>query len=319
MIAVPSNLAATILAAASGLGLGLALSVTVWWLACRLSTRRTARRNFGRQPDAVRRMLGQWQQPDEKLPAWAAAWLGGLSYRLDRAGVRLPVGRYALGLVFASVLGFTVGVVFLRNLPAAVVLGATAFMAPESVVLGRLQARRNRLVDQLGAAVRIFAAEFQDTPQVPRALAQTAARVPAPLGRVFGRASRDLIVGRDQDEVLGRMMTDLDFEYGRMFVQLLRLAAADAAARPLFSRLAVRISSLQALAQKNRAETAQGRWLAIGVNLLTLPVFFLVQTLVPNADYFLKFHPLGRVLVLMVFLSLLVGLIMDRILNEVEA
>jgi len=269
-------------------------------------------------PAAVRRFLKNQQDARDALPEWAQKWVERSSKRLTRAGLRAPVGRYLLGTVLGAVLGFSVGITMLENFLAAVLLGMAAFLVPDLFLVGRMQAQNARMVEQLGAALRIFAAEFSDTPQVPRALARAAERIPPPLGGVLQRACRDLAAGKDRDEVLLAMMTALDFEYGRMFVQLLRIAWDDAAVRPLFSRLAMRVSALQSLMQKNRAELAGGRIMGLAVNFLILPIYFLVRYTVPESGEFLLEHPLGRLLVSLSFMSVLVGLFLNRLLNEVD-
>jgi len=174
------------------------------------------------------------------------------------------------------------------------------------------------MIDQLSSAVRIFSAEFASTPQVGSALRNTARRVPAPLGDVLNHACRQLSAGRSKEQVLQELVQELDFDYGRMFVQLLRMAWEDSAVQPLFARLATRVSSLQALMKKNQSNLAQGRMMAMGVNALILPMFFGVQWLVPGAHEFLTTHVIGRGIVSFAFSSILVWLVLDRVLNGVK-
>ncbi|MHB1126962.1 MAG: type II secretion system F family protein, partial [Bacillota bacterium] len=161
-------------------------------------------------PLAVKRAL-RLSQKDQELPEWARGWMNQVEHRLKKSGVTVPVGRYVLGMFLGACLGVVVGGVILRNPVAAIILGAAAFLVPDVILVGRIQKRRFKIIDQLGAAVRIFAAEFKDTPQVPRALSNTAKRIPVPLGEVLSRSSRELAAGTDKDEVLSNMMADLDF------------------------------------------------------------------------------------------------------------
>lgn len=309
------------LALAAGLGLGLAAEVAAAALIKSAAEKikiEPRRDGVDRIPLAVQRMMAQRTEETEGLPPWAKNWLNTVSRRLERAGVKIPVGRYLAGVFLAAAAGVIVGIGYLDNFPAAAVLAAAAFFVPDSLLVGRIQRERQKMINQLGSTVRLFAAEFADTPQVLRALSRTAANVPPPLGKVLQRAVNDLTSGQDKDEVLARLMRELDFEYGKMFVQLLRIAWEDAAVRPLFSRLAVRIAGLQELIQKNQAQVFSGRWVAMLVNIMVVPMFFIVRWLVPGAEDFLTAHPVGRIIVFLSFTSVLVGLLLDRVLTEVD-
>lgn len=255
---------------------------------------------------------------EEDLPPWARRWVRVTARRLEQAGVAAPPARYLAGVFLGAAGGFAIGAVFLKNIPAAVVIAAVGFLLPDTYLLERITSRRAKMIEQLGTALRIFASEFGDTPQVTTALAVTASRMPAPLGTALKRASRDLSAGKDKDEVLARTMKDLDFEYGRLFVQLLRIAWEDASVRPLFSRLATRVAGLQTLLRRNRVETLYGRVTGIVVNLMIFPMFFAVRHFVPGAARFQVGHPLGRFLVFLCFLSVLIGLLVNRMINEVD-
>ncbi|MHB1127555.1 MAG: type II secretion system F family protein [Bacillota bacterium] len=268
-------------------------------------------------PLAVRRAL-QLQHRQEELPPWIRGWMEQVEGRIKRSGVHIPVGRYILGMFLGSIVGVVMGGFLLHNLAAAVILGLSAFLVPDVILVGYIQKRRFKIIDQLGAAVRIFSAELNDTPQVVRALSHTAQRLPKPLGDILGRGSRELTAGVNKDEVLSSMMAELDFDYGRIFVQLLRMAWDDASVKPLFARLATRIAGVQTLMAKNNSSLAYGRFMGLGVNLLILPVFLLVKWKMPGAGEFMVGHSAGRLLVSISFLSILVGLILDRVLSGVK-
>ena len=268
-------------------------------------------------PLAVRRALNIKNRANE-LPGWGQAWLTQADKRINKSGVNIQVGRYLLGILLGAILGFIVGIVILNNLGAGLMLAAAAFLVPDAILVSYMQRRRTKIIEQLGAAVRVFTAEFNDTPQVTRALTHTAKRIPSPLGDVLTHTARQLAAGQSKDNVLGELMAELDFDYGRMFVQLLRLAWNDASVKPLFSRLATRIASMQSLIQKNSASMTYSRMMAMGVNALIIPIFVVIQWKVPGAGEFMTAHPVGRLLVTASFVSVLLGLIMDRFLNGVK-
>ncbi len=306
------------LSALAAAGLGAAAGSAVLPLVRRMGRLRAPKRGKAEKaPPALRRLFQGGK--GEELPAWARRWLER-SYRdLRRAGLGLSFARYAALVAFGALVGFAVGVVWLHNLPAAVLIAASAYLVPDMLLRGRLQAAKARKIGQLGAAVRVFAAEFRDTPQAPRALDAAARRIPPPLGDAL-REAADMAVGKGKspDEVCSYLMRELDFEYGRMFALLLRAAWDDAAAGPLFTRLAARVAGLQGLMQKNRANLAYSRLIALAVNALVLPAALGMRFLVPETGWFLVHHPAGRLLVCLAFLSVLVGLALDRLMGEVE-
>ncbi len=303
-----------------GAGLGVSAGGLCYSALRLLKTPRLAllRRERQEIPPVIRRFLHHGQDNEDDLPPWLRRWSERTSLMLKRSGMRIPVMRYLAGLLVGGAGGFITGVTLMKNLPAAVILALAIALAPDVVLIGRVQNRRNKIIEQLAAAVRIFAAEFGDTPQVPRALSITARKVPAPLGDILRQADTDLAAGKSIDDVCLYLMKELDFEYGRMFVQLLRLAWDDAAVRPLFTRLAGRIANLQGLIYKNASGMAYSRFMGMFVNALILPEFLLMRTVVPETGFFLVYNPLGRLLVVVCFLSILVGMILDRVLSGVE-
>lgn len=268
-------------------------------------------------PAAVKRAL-KLKIKDDDLPDWLSGWIEHADRRIRKSGLKIPVGRYVLGMALGAIVGIFVGLVVLKNIGVAIILGLSAFLVPDVILVSFMQKKRTKMIEQLGSAVRIFSAEFKDTPQVGRALKNTAKRVPPPLGDVLSNACREIAAGYKKDTVLANMMEELEFEYGRMFVQILRIAWDDASVQPLFSRLATRIATLQLLMQKNNSSLAYGRIMSMGVNALIIPVMLMVQWKVPGAHEFMTMHPVGRLLVSISFLSVLVGLILDRILSGVD-
>lgn len=318
--AVSEDLNRYLLILAGGIGLALFSGTLAYLVASRLVMRRKKLISNQMRAEALE-YLGKTPQEGrfmEKMPDWANAWIYHTQKRMDGAGLKIPIGRYVAGLMLAGTVGVIVAAVMFNNLPAAVVLVASAFLVPDVFLSAKIQAEKNKMVEQMGVAVRIFASEFSETPQVAVALTRTAESIPAPLKIVFQRAVNDLSSGYDKNKVFSDLMEKLDFEYGRMFVQLMRIAWEDASVKPLFSRLAVRVASLHVLEAENRKQTAISRWMALAINLSVIPMFFISRILIPGAGEFLTQNPFGKLLVFVSFLSVLVGLLMDRTLTNVD-
>lgn len=246
------------------------------------------------------------------------AWIAAADARLARAGFRLRGSRYALLVAALGLSAFLAGLLLFRNLAAALLMAASAVLLPDQAVARRIEARRQLMIDQMAAAVRVFAAEFLATPQVQKGLHAVAERIPDPVGRVFRDACERLDLGDRLEPVLVEMMAAFDFEYGRMFVQLLRQAAHDASVAPLFAELVARMETHLELARKSRAELAGERLLALVMMATPLPGYLFMRAVVPETTEFLVNNFWGRLAVVGVFLSMLLWAAVDRLFGREE-
>lgn len=304
----------------TAIGIGICSGVLGYLLVSVLASRvKLLRLKFVKQniPYAVRMLNPTTKEAD--MPEWLRRWMAKSEKKLKKAEVKVSSLRFIVWTVLGAVVGFGIGLLILKNLPAAIIAAISAFLIPEQILVGKIQAGQAKMLENLGVAVRMFSAEFADTPQVDRALSRVAAQIHGRLGEVLQKASRELAVAKDPDEVLSKLMEDLDFEYGRMFVQLLRVAWEQGkVARPLFSRLSSRVSGMQTLVYKNRAGLAHTRLTAIAVNALILPVFLAERHFIPEAGPFMVDNPIGRIIVTLCLLSVLFGVVIDRFMNAVD-
>lgn len=252
--------------------------------------------------------------PRESLDAWAEA----TEQRLEAAGVRLRGRLYTGGVTLAVAVALYAGLFVFRNFVAALLMATAAVLLPDQFILQRLEARRLKMLEQMAMAVRIFAAEFTQTPQIGRALGEVAARVPDPLGAVFRNAYRDISKGVSLDQVLSDLMVRLDFAAGRMFVQLLMAARRDSSVAPLFGELVTRLAVQLELIRKNRSELYADRllsWIMLGS---MVPAYFIMRATVAETYEFLVATVAGRIVVALCFLSVIVWVVMDRLMGRVE-
>lgn len=285
--------------------LGASISTTSLVLLCwRLFARGTLRARLARLASSgVRTLSGS-------LERWAARAEKGMRRRVFTAA-NAP---YLAFVLLLSLAGFYAGAAYLRNLPAAALLAAAGVVFPEQVRRIRERAYREKVLEQLGAAVRVFAAEYSDTPQPAKALAAAAGKLPDPIGSVLRRAARDLTTARNYGEVDGvliKLGRELHGEYGKMFVQLLRLSFEDEAVKPLFAKLAARVTAQQDLVRKNRLEVSVDRLLAVVLNLAVIPAYLFVSRIVPEAKEFFLATAAGKGVVVLCLLSAVAGGIMD--------
>lgn len=168
------------------------------------------------------------------------------------------------------------------------------------------------MVEQLGVAIRVFAAEYSDTPNTVTALGAAAKKLPDPVGSILNRAVSSLMSARnriDEDRVLIKMGRELSGEYGKMFVQLLRLSFEDEAVKPLFSKLAARVTAQQDLMRKDKLETAMDRILVIALNLAVIPIYFVMVKTLPEAGEFFRTAAGKGVIAMCLFSAVMAGLL----------
>ncbi|WP_157109846.1 type II secretion system F family protein [Thermanaeromonas toyohensis] len=228
---------------------------------------------------------------------------------------------YLILLGLCSACGLWFGIFYLRNPLAGIILAAGGVVFPEQVRRLRRRARREKVIEQLGAAVRVFSAEYSDTPHPVKALAATAAKLPDPVGGILRRTVSGLTAARNSEDVdvaLINMGRELGGEYGKMFAQLVRLSFEDEAVKPLFSRLAARITAQQDLVRKNRLEISVDRALALILNLAVVPVYFIVVRTVPEASEFFHATAAGKGVIALCLFSAVVGSLLDIVIGGVD-
>lgn len=278
-----------------------------------ISLRREAR---DRLPRVLQKILEK--QHGVERPPWAQAWLDYASPRLERAGFKVAPLVYLGIMAGAAVAGFIVGAAVLNNPLAGALIAVIAVLVPEQAVSRSIEAGRSKLVSQLGLAVQMFGAELAEKQNVQTALAVTASRMPEPLKGILKQSALDLQAGMNPGQVFGELAARLDFDYGRLFAQLLLAATDNPAITPLFPRLATRIAGYQTLHEKNRSELAWLRLVGVLLNALVVPAIVVISLLVPSVGAFLLREPAGKLIVVVGLLSIVVGLVLDRSLNQLS-
>lgn len=299
------------LTAVTAAGIGAAAGCLVWVVLKKI-TRAKSRKALEIAISKERGSPGQ-----TSLPPQVRHWLKAVEEKIESSGTRLNLHWYLVFLVLGVLGGLVFGIGVLHNVPAAVFLAVGGYLLPERILISREEARQQRMVEQLGGAARIFAGEFAETPQLRKALSETARRMPEPLGQILRRADTELLAGKSVNEVTASIAASIKNEYGQMFAQLLREAENSASVRPLFSRLALRIASQQELIKKNRSQLAGVRILGLLLNALLVPAYLIVSYLVPEANEFLISHAMGKLIVCVCCASVVTGVILDKVLSRV--
>jgi pilus assembly protein CpaF len=246
-------------------------------------------------------------------------WIMRAEKEVGKAGILNRFSNrktFLIAVLPLSAAGLWFGLAYFHNLVAAVLLALIGVLLPEQIAYAQERTYQEKVMEQLGTAVRMFAAEYTETPNTIRALGLAAARLPDPIGTIFRQTGKDFTSGKDINGVLIGLSRKLDFEYGRLFVQLLRLSFEDSAVGPMFMRLASRLASQQKLIRKNRVEVALDRSLSILLNLAVIPVYIFISRTVPDAPGYFVATASGRTIIAICLVSIIVGIVLDRMLGQ---
>lgn len=249
---------------------------------------------------------------------WYDQWVDEAGPRLSKAEIKVSAARYVMIMLIIASIGAMIGLFVLKNLAAAVLLSFAAVLIPDQVLFRRIEKRRNELTAQLAVASRMLSAEFSDKPSVQQALSAVAVQLQDPLRSIFKRTADDLSAGLGPNIAFSRMLKELDFDVGHEFVQVLRVAYHDIAVRPMFSKLAVKIGGAQRLQQDNKNTLLWMKSMGLLLNILVIPTYIFMSLIIPETNQYLTESIIGRFIVTMIFLSVLLGILMDRALQRID-
>jgi pilus assembly protein CpaF len=246
-------------------------------------------------------------------------WVHTLERSIRQSNLKINAGLYIAASLLASVAAFFFSLAFLKNLTASIFLALAFLVIPEHILNILIQRKREKTKEQMVAAIRIFTAEYLQTPQLEKALDAVGRRVADPVGGAFRRAYTELMLGKNADMVLAGLARNINNEYGIMFVQLLKLSLHDASISSLFAELLERIESNIELSRKNHANLTGERVLALMMTCIPIPAYFLMSRIIPETTHFLAETFIGRTIITIAFGSIFIWALLDRIMGRVEA
>lgn len=245
-------------------------------------------------------------------------WVHTLEKSVRQSNLKVNVTIYMALSMLASTAAFFYSLFLLKNLTASFFLALAFLVIPEHVLNILVQRKKEKSKDQMVAAIRIFTAEYLQTPQLEKAFDAVGKRVGDPVGGAFRRAYTELMLGRNADTVLSGLARNTNNEYGIMFVQLLKLARHDASIRSLFAELLERVESNIELSRKNHANLTGERIMALIMTCIPVPACLLISRVIPETAYFLAETFVGRTIITIAFGSIFIWAVLDRTMGKVE-
>ncbi len=250
---------------------------------------------------------------------WVANWIAEMEPRLKKARFGMAADRLFLIVMVVAVLAFLIGVFYLKNFLAAACLASLAVMIPDQLIITRIEARRNRMNEQLSPVIQMLYSEMATSRNPQLALDFVANRAPEPLGSVLKQVVWHLGTrSASPDEAFANLADQLDFEYGRLFAQVLREIWDGRQIQNMLPRMAQKCAAYQRMVRKTKSELTWFRVTGTIMNVLTVPVFVSELLFMPDARVFLTTTTIGKLIVAICCLSILVGTLLNRILSKVD-
>lgn len=248
------------------------------------------------------------QKQKQNLSPHISHWMSQVDKYLKRRNSKMKASVYVLLISFAITAGLFTGSV-INNPLAAVLLTIIAFIMPEQIFWYIILRKKLFKFDQLVEACPVFASELERV-KVAHALGNTGRSIPDPVGKIFRQAERDL-TSRDPKEAFGRMMKELDFNYGRDFVSRAYDCYYNSAVAPMFIELGKEMESKRKRLHENTSKLFHDRLVSILTLLLFFPAYAIASSIVPTTWEFMTQTVGGKLLICLYLLSVGIGPMMD--------
>lgn len=248
---------------------------------------------------------------------WFQAWNAYTGRQINRVGWKIGPGPFLFLSVTLAMLAMVATFWVSRNVFVTIAVAILLIFIPSQMLSMALQRQEQRVLNELPVAIQLFVVEYDATKNIREAMSRTAEAVGNPLRKYLVRCAQDLGAGRRPREAFSKLAADLDCDYGRLWTQLLLASTEDATVVKMMLRLITRLGEQRLLVQKNATELSMEKRIGMILNLLVLPGFIATQVLLPDSREFFSM-PLGRVVIVFVFLSVVVGMALDQLLHRVD-
>lgn len=222
-------------------------------------------------------------------------------------------------MVLISLTVFVYVLVNFKNIAAGVIASVSAMLLMAQLFSYSAHSERRKLMKQLPAAIRIFASVFEDTGNFRLALDATANRTPDPIKRVF----RVVIARLDSRKDAYSAFEPFEQALGKGYATVLRQLFDEAYRSGTltvqkFLRLSTQVENTLELELENAPDVSYSRVLGTFVYLGMFAMVFAALKVVPDGKVYLTDDPVGRVLMSLLFLAVTVGILADKIWNEMR-
>jgi len=270
-------------------------------------------------PYYVKNALGFREYAENlNMPPWLRKWSDTVGPNLINANIKNinPI-QYIIIVIILMVIGFSLGILWLKNISAAVALGVMMYIIPDMIIIGRAQRRSNKILEQLPIAISILSSEIKDSVNVQAAFQKMARQISDPLGTILRDTARGLSISADPQRAIADMRRKLNSSYGNMFAQLLLLSLYDSSIQNAFTSLAAKVYKQRDLMLENNRKISSSRYMSLFFMILIGLTFFVLRQFSWGYSFFYQsFY--GRLTITMFVAAIIMWNIMERILSKVE-
>ncbi len=307
--------------------LGIALPVmvvasflleSVWKTGLKVQERTNARKNrkaqLARLPGVVRKSFETPQRKRTGRYNYLHNFTGG---QIERIGWKIKPSTFITLSLAVALLGMTIVFTFSRDIILTITSAIIIVLIPFMVLNWATQKHEQKIMDQLPTAIQLFSIEFEMTQNIKEALERAAEGVGKPTDKYIKLCAKNLGASRPAKETFDKLAKSLNCEYGRMWAQMLLASTEDMTVVKLMPRLISRLSEQRLLQQKNIKDISGEKRIGIILNVLIIPGFILTQVFFSKATQFF-YSPIGKLVIMFIFLSVIVGIMLDQLLRRVD-
>lgn len=237
--------------------------------------------------------------------------------KMERANLKFkPVTIIALLLVL-GIFGIMIGQYLLNDFSVGILIALILVYIPYSVLNWLIHRREQKTYDELPMAMQLYSIEYEMTKNMQEAFTRTLQSVGEPLNGYLKECINGLAVLKDPEIIFQNLANNLNCEIGRIWCKTLLASVQNTSIVRLMPALIAQLNNYRLLNEKNKANLSGMRRIGMILNILIVPGFITTQLFFPTSREFFT-QPLGRFVIILIFLSLLVGVGLDQILRRVD-
>ncbi|MCZ8537269.1 type II secretion system F family protein [Paenisporosarcina quisquiliarum] len=227
---------------------------------------------------------------------------------LIQSGVKLSLGELFLSRVMFTVICMSVGQVYNMHLILILLLGIIGFQVPILYVKKKRTKRLQFASAQLGEALGTMANALRAGFSFMQAMDLVANEIGEPLGPEFLKALQEINFGLPVDVAFMNLIERLpDKELEIVLNTLIIQRSTGGNLAYLFETMQETIFDRSRIRNEVKTLTAQGKLSAIIITILPIALAIYIKLVNPKYIQLLFSHPLGWVMVIYGFISLVVG------------
>jgi len=240
-----------------------------------------------------------------------------LSNRIEQSGLNINTTSFLVTFFALILIGLLIGLYLVENSLMTIAIIINLVFLPFLLLNWGIEKQNQLIADQLVIGMQLFAVEFELSRNIGASLQKAAQGISNPLKRILEDCANDLAASHPPKEVFQKLANKLPGEQGRIWAQTLLMATENANTMNLIPRILTTANGYRLLQRKNIVELSSSRRVGILINML-VPLGFIgtIYILPGTKEFFIT--PFGRLAILLVFISVTVGILLDQLLRRVD-